>query len=372
MDYYTFNIIALIFLLYLSAFFSGSETALFALKKSDIHRFSLSQERREQTVYKVMLNPKRILITILIGNLFVNLILSAIATRMLLDRWEAYGHFISIALVTPVIIIFCEITPKVISINTHLGFSKRVIPQLQFFHRLFYPLRVLFLSMTNLLVGFLKLDSEADSSITKEELDMAVEIGENEGIIKEDEGAFIKNVLRFSGKDASNIMIPRNKAVFISSNATIDEAVEIFLKEGILRAPVYRTDLDTIVGLIDSRELVPYVMGIRKAKTVKRLIHDINHFPASRELGDLLADFLLKKIQIAIVIDEYGGTAGVVTLSSILSELMGKEFLQWEDIYKPDILKMDGTTCIISGDMQIEDFIINFKETIETKNSGKL
>jgi putative hemolysin len=369
MDTIALNLIALSCMLLLSAFFSGSETALFSLKMSELHELTLSGLRREKAIARIMAHPEKILITILLGNLLVNLIFSAISTILLLDIWGKYGHFISIALVTPIIIVMCEITPKIISINTQLAFSKKIIPLLSLFHRLFFPLRIFLLSFTEFVIKLFRLRSKKDSAITSEELGIAVRMGEREGSIEKQEGAFIKNVLLFSKKEASNVMYPRNKAVFIPHDATIQDALKIFLENRITRAPVYRDDLDHVVGVLDSRMLLSYALGERKAKSIRRLIRDIVYFPASKELGDLLNDFLSKKIQIAIVVDEYGGTAGVVTLSAILSELMGRKFIRREAGYKPEIRKTDDESYIISGDMQVEDFNFNFSENIQTTES---
>lgn len=316
-----------------------------------------------------MKNPQKILITILIGNLLVNLFFSAITTTLFLGIWGEYGHFISIALVTPLIIIFCEITPKIVSINTYTSFSRRVIPYLNFFHGLFFPLREIFLLISNLLTRLFRIRVNEGSRVTEEELKMAVTMGESEGVIKRGEGRFIKNVLRFSRKEASNVMYPRNQMIFIPLDTTIEEAVDIFLENRIIRAPVYKDDMDTIVGVLDSRALVPYVQGLKKTVTINKLVHSVDHYPASKELGGLLSEFLEKKTQIAVVIDEYGGTDGVVTLSSILSELMGKKFTQWEQEYKPKILSKSEKASVISGDMQVHDFNDNFGENIQTTES---
>jgi putative hemolysin len=369
MDTISLNLIILLCILFLSAFFSGSETALFSLKSSELHELQLSGNKRERAIARIMAHPEKILITILLGNLLVNMIFSAISTILLLDIWGEYGHFISIAIVTPIIIVLCEITPKIIAINTQLSFSKKINPLLNLFHKMLFPLRIFLLYFAEIVIKLFKLKSEDDKTITSEELGMAVKMGESEGAIKKHEGAFIKNVLLFSKKEAANIMYPRTKAVFIPYESTIEDALKIFLENGITRAPVYKEDLDHIVGVLDSRKLLPYVLGTRKADNIKKMILDISHFPASKELGDLLSDFLLKKIQIAIVVDEYGGTAGVVTLSTILSELMGKKFIRREYEHRPVVRKIADESYVISGDMQIEDFNFNFNESIQTTES---
>jgi CBS domain containing-hemolysin-like protein len=165
-----------------------------------------------------------------------------------------------------------------------------------------------------------------------------------------------------------NVMIPRTKAVFIPIDCSISKAIKIFKETGAVRAPVYRDDIDTVVGVLDSRELIPYIRGYKKAKTIGGLIHDMVHYPATKGLDELLSDFLRKKIQIAIVVDEYGGTQGVVTLSSIVSELLGENEV-WEKVSKPAIRKVDDHSWTIPGNLQIDDYNDYFEENIQTKET---
>ena len=371
MEIIIIEIIFLIIFVVLSAFFSGSETAIFSLKKSDLHRYSFSSDHLEKAIARSMINPQKILITILIGNLFVNLAFSALSTKLLLLKWQAYGHFISIALVTPFMIVFCEISPKVLAINSYESVSRKAYPVLKFFHYFFSPLRAFLLLITDTMIRIFNLEL-SHRMITEDELGIIVNAGEDEGVIDKDEGDIIKNVLRFSKKEASNIMFPRNHAVFIPWNATVKEAMDIFLDSDVIRAPVYRDDLDHVVGMIDSRELLPAYMGYKKTKKITGYIHDIHFFPASRELNDLLADFLEKRIQIAVVVDEYGGTAGIVTLNSILAVLMGKGFNRWEVDSKPDIIKIQHGVTVVSGDMQIVDFNFRFESELFSINADTI
>lgn len=362
-------IVLILILLLLSAFFSGSETALFSLKTGDILRLRKSKKKKNLRIAKIMRAPQKILISILIGNLFVNMFLSALSTDLLINEMGEYGHFIAIGIITPLIIIFCEITPKVIAVNNYEQFSKNIITLLYIFHKLIFPFRLIFVSITNLIIKIFRINVSNETSITEDELNMAVTLSQSKGVIGEQEGGFIKNVLKFSKKEAENIMIPRNEVVSISSNITIDAAYEIFQNSSVVRAPVFEDDMDHIVGQIDARDLVPYILGYKKAKTITRLIQPIVHYPSSKELGELLSDFLKNKIQIAVVIDEYGGTAGIVTLSSIISELMGDEFALTDERKKPEIKKISIDSYVISGEMQISDFTDEFKEKIKSSEA---
>ncbi len=371
MDQIYLEIFTLIVCLVLSAFFSGSESALFSLKKSDLHRFSHSHLKKEKAIYTFMKDPQKILITILTGNLFVNLVVSTLTTNLLLQVWRHWGDAISIAIVTPLILIFCEISPKIIALNSYEKASKKVLPFLRFFHFILTPVRALLLLFTNMMIKMfnLKLTHKA---ITRDELKLAVKLGEQQGVIGKDEGAFIQNVLRFAKKDAANIMFPRSSAVFIPYGTSMKDAMKAFLDSGVIRIPVYKNDIDHVIGMVDSRELIPYHLGHKKARNINRFIQEIKFFPASRDLHDLLNDFLAEGIQIAIVVDEYGGTAGVVTLNKLLSELMGRDMTRWEDYSSHGIKKIDDGVSIISGELQIEDFNAAFGESLESQNADTI
>ncbi len=361
----------LVVCLVLSAFFSGSESALFSLTRSDLHRFSNSRLRKERAIYTFMKDPQKILITLLTGNLFVNLVLSMLSTSLLLQVWPRWGDVISIAILTPLIIIFCEISPKIIAINSYEKASKKALPFLRFFHFILTPVRALLLFFTNMMIRILNLKL-THKAITRDELKLAVKLGEEKGVIGKDEGAFIQNVLRFAKKDAANIMFPRSSAVFLPYGSSIRDAMKLFIESGVIRIPVYQSDIDHVIGMVDSRELIPYHLGYKKAPSINRFIQEIKFFPASRELHDLLNDFLAGGIQIAIVVDEYGGTAGVVTLNKLLSELMGRDMTRWEDFARHAIRRIDDSLSVISGELQIDDFNAAFGEELKSQNADTI
>lgn len=356
---------ALALSLILSAFFSGTETALFSLRKSDLYRFQHSTRSSENYIAHIMQRPQHILITLLLGNLFVNLTSTALATKIMMDVFKNYGHFISIAIMMPLIILLCEILPKMVSMQNNIMVARVVLVPVKFFHAILWPMRVILVSIINVLSGVFKINTSRWDTITAEELDMAIRLGEIEGVLNKEEGNFIKNVLRFSRKEALNVMIPRTQAHFIPLQASVKEAMEIFQRSGAVRLPVYDGDIDNVVGVIDSRELLPYVKGYKKFSGIKKFLMSIVHYPGSKKLDELLSDFLKRKIQIAIVMDEYGGTAGVVTLGTILSEIIGREYV-WEDARKSDVRITKEKTAVISGEMQIDDFNADFGDEIDS------
>jgi len=371
MDYLIFHILIILFLMLFSAFFSGTETALFSLKKADLHRLSSSNKYMDQAIADTMTEPDKILITILIGNLFVNITISSLTTTIMLKYFNNYGHILSIILITPLIIILCEITPKVVAIYFHLGISKITFPLLSLFHKIITPLRRIIMFFTDMLIKWFNLELK-HSSITEDELGHVIIKGEEQGILDKKESDIIKNVMRFSKREASNIMYPRNHSIFLPEGCGIVKAMKIITENDIVRVPVYRNDFDNIIGVIDSRDIISPYLGLQKSRNINKYIKPIDFFPFSKDLNELLNDFLAKKIQIAIILDEYGGTAGIATLNSILSAILGKEFGKWETYKKNEVRNIGTGHYIAYGEMQIDLFNSFFNVEFRSSNSDTI
>lgn len=370
MDYILLHLIILIILLILSAFFSCSETALFSMKKADLHRFSESKNYSEKSVARLMKEPDKIMITLILGNLFVNLSLTAITTSFMLNYFGHYGHLITIAFITPLIIILSEITPKIVAINNYISLSIILFPAINLFNKITFPVRYLIIIFTNLFIKMLDLNLQ-HSNLTEDELGHVITTGEKQGVINKQESHIIKNVLRFKTKEASNVMYPRNQAVFIQYGSTVEDAIALTFENEIIRIPVYKNDPDNVVGIIDSRDILSAYI-VNKKKKINKFIRPVEFYPFSKDLDELLNDFLKKKIQIAVIADEYGGTAGIVTLNSILSALLGKDFGKWESSRRTMFKVIDDNKYTVSGEMQLDEFNIHFNLNLHSSNSDTI
>lgn len=366
-----FHLAVLFILLSLSAFFSGTEAALFSLKKADLYRLSRSSKPGENRISRYMAEADKVLITLLTGNLFVNLSLTALTTSFLLSYFGHYGHFISIAFITPLIIIFGEITPKIMAIHSYMDVSRYAFPVYRIFHKILSPVRYIIILITDIVIRVFNLKLE-HSLLTTEELGHVVSSGEKLGLIDKKESDIIKNMIRFTRREASNIMYPRNQALFIQKGSSISEAMDLFIENEIVRIPVYGEDFDDIIGMIDTRDIISCHLGYKKSRSIDKFIQPVEFFPFSKDLSELLNDFLKKKIQIAIVVDEYGGTAGVVTLNSILSSLLGSGFGGWDTPKKYNIKPLENNMFIVSGDTQIDEFNSFFNTSFTSSNSDTI
>ena len=370
MNYILLHLIMFIILLIFSAFFSCSETALFSFKKADLHRFSESKKSREKSIARLMKEPDKIMITLILWNLFVNLSLTALATSFMLNFFGHYGHIITMAFLTPLIIILSEITPKIVAVNRYVSVSIFLFPLINVFDKITFPVRYFIIQFTNIFIKLLDLNLQ-HSNLTDEELGHVITTGEKQGVIDRQESQIIKNVLRFKKKEASNVMYPRNQAVFIQYGSTVNDAMALIIENEIVRIPVFKNDPDNIVGVIDSRDIISIYLGNKK-KTINKFIRPVEFFPFSRDLNELLNDFLKKKIQIAVIVDEYGGTAGIVTLNSILSALLGKNFSKWENSRKAQVKVIDDNNYTVSGEMQLDEFNFYFNLNLYSNNSDTI
>jgi CBS domain containing-hemolysin-like protein len=167
-------------------------------------------------------------------------------------------------------------------------------------------------------------------------------------------------------------MYPRNHAIFIPMGCSIKNAMKIINENDIVRIPVYRKDLDDIVGVIDARDIISPYLGYTRNRTIDKYIKPVDFFPFSKDLNELLNDFLVKKIQIAVVVDEYGGTAGLVTLNSILSAILGKEFGKWETYRKNEVKTISENHYIVYGEMQLDEFNSFFESDFISNNSDTI
>jgi putative hemolysin len=355
----------------LSSFFSGSETSLFSIDKSQLIIYKTSDDKLEKGIYRFMQRPDHILITILMGNLFANFLLTVISTNLLMEQYGSAGHIIAILVVTPVTILLLEIIPKVLALNYSQTIARYIYLPLKVIHFLLWPARIIIALFTAAFMKIFRIKLRHDH-ITVSELSHAVAQSEEGGALERREGLFIRNIMRFSYLDGTEVMFPRNKTLFLPHNTSVKEAVSQLLENDLVRAPVYRKDLDNVIGLVDLRDLLPYFHGVKKSKTIKPVINSITFYPSSRSVNELLEDFLHEGIQMAILLDEYGGTDGVLTLNQLLSSIMGKEYSKYEIDTKDDIRYATEHFTVISAKMLLHDFNEAFDTNLTSIHSDSI
>lgn len=315
--------------LILSATYSGSEVAFFSLV-NQIDKLKTDGEsgRQDTRILKMLQKPRRLLATILIGNTFANIVSSVLAA-VITGKIVAYYGFppaivytVEIVALTFMILILSEITPKIIAINNPLKVSRKMSGFIYTNFILFSPVSKLIANSTMSLERSLP---KPNNKMTAEDLKTMAEMSEQEGSIKGDEREIIENVIEFGNITVREIMTSRVNIIAVPLAATLREVLELIQEQGLSRMPLYENDLDNILGVIYSKDILPYINTDLEESPInwKTIARKALFIPATKKLDDLLRDFQHEKTHIAIVVDEYGGTEGIVTLDDILEEIVG-------------------------------------------------
>lgn len=343
------ELLALIALLFLSAFFSGSEIALFSSNKIRIRKLMEEGNKSAEVVNWLLEHPNRLLATILVGNNIVNISATVLATSLAINLFGSTGLGIATGAMTFLILVFGEITPKGFAAKNAERIALIVARPMYLLVNLLFPL-VRFLTMlTNFMIKAIGGEpKEVSPFITEEEIKMLVEMGEEEGVIEREEKEMINSVFEFGDKNAREVMIPRISMDAIDVNSTLEEALKAALKTRHSRLPVYEGSMDNIVGMLHSKDLLHYIRERRYEGTVREILRPVHYVPENKRLDDLLKEFQKTKTHMAIVVDEYGGTAGLVTLEDILEEIVG-EILDEYDAVETNIQVLDERTALVEA-----------------------
>ena len=338
--------ISFLFLLLLSAFFSSSETAYFNLRK---HRGDLSNK-----VKNIINEPEKLLITILTGNTFVNIALGSLAA-IVTHRYfgdSSSAILFEVLIVSIAILIFGEILPKIIALHN----SEKLAELFKFPMKILLFLFTPFVYASKIITkipNLLPINKEKIFD-SEEELKILTEIGEKEGTLQEEESDIIQSIFDFKDKHVREIMKPRVDMIAVESNSSIDDVMDLISNKQFSKIPVYKENIDKIVGIIYAKDILPYLMGSRPNISIIKLARAPFFVPETKEIDDLMEDFKNKKMNIAIAVDEWGGTSGLITLEDIVEEVLG----EIQDPYDTDqslIFKQKDGNMIIDGKITIYD-----------------
>jgi len=340
-------------LLYLSAVFSGSETAYFSLT-----RLELEEMDPGSRVRRLMERPERLLIAILLGNTLVNVAVGSLGALVALSLARAAGYSESITItlevgvVTFVILICGEVAPKMYAVQRNAVFARRGAPLLAAFMVAARP-------AVNALSAILKLagnplTSDERPFVTAEELRTIVAVSEERGTLEEDERDMIDSVMEFGDTVVREIMVPRVDMVCLEDATTVAEAVQLSKEKGFSRLPVFHDDVDHIVGVLYAKDLLKLSLEDDRDRSVVHFVRAPTYTPESKGAGDLLREMQRKRIHISIVVDEYGGTAGLVTLEDLIEEIVG-EIRDEYDVEKPLVRVVNRSTLIADGVVRLDE-----------------
>tara|TARA_B100000674_G_scaffold97203_1_gene69827 strand:+ start:2173 stop:3378 length:1206 start_codon:yes stop_codon:yes gene_type:complete len=336
----------------LSAFLSGSEVAFFSLKSSDIQ--NLKNDDSNNDLIKLIERPNLLLATILILNNFINvgiIILSAYfaSTLIYLPENLILQFFIQVIIITFFLVLFGEVTPKIYARANSKNFAKMVSKPFVLVQKLIYPLALLLVSTTKIIN---KIFEKKYKEVTVDEISKVLKLAETD--TTDEEARMLKSIIEFGNIDVKEVMKSRMDIVAIEKSTSFNDVIQIVIRSGFSRIPVYVNNLDDVVGILYIKDLIPFLD--EKNVNWTKFCREAYYVPETKMINDLLKEFQINKNHIAIVVDEYGGTSGMVTLEDILEEIVGEindEFDAEENIYS----KLDNNNFIFEGKLSLIDFL---------------
>ena len=349
-----FQLIVLVVLLILSAFFSSAETSLTTFNRIRMRTLADEGNKRAARILKVTEDSGKMLSAILIGNNVVNLSASSIATTLALRLFGSVGAGIATGILTVLILIFGEISPKTLATLHAEKLAMAYSGIIQFLMMLLTPVINVINKLSNLFLFLLRVDpNKSRDMMTEEELKTIVDVSHESGVIETEEREMIHNVFDFSDALAREIMTPRIDMTFVKSDSTYHEILEIYREDHYTRMPVYEETTDHVIGILNMKDLLLY--------------EDVDHFSVSNILrepfftyekkntAELFLEMQTKSINLAIVLDEYGITAGMVTMEDLLEEIVGEIHDEYDGNEEAQLTKISDTEYIAAGSMNLED-----------------
>ena len=344
---------ALIACVALSAFFSASETAFTSANRVRLKTMSQSGDRRAELALSLAEDYDRLLTTILVGNNIVNIAGTALAT-VLFTAWVGrMGPTLSTIVMTVLVLIFGEVSPKTIAKESPEKFAMFAAPALRAMSAVLLPVNALFKSWKRLLSRLFKPDTSGGH--IEAELMTLVDEAEHEGDMDEHEGELIRSAIEFNDdRDILSVLTPRVDVTALEDTATVEEAANLFREAGYSRVPVYHEDMDHIVGILHEKDF--YLRVHEGCQNITEMMKPPVWAPATLKLQKLLKLFQEEKTHIVIVVDEFGGTEGIVTMEDVLEELVG-EIYDEHDEEEREIVSLEDGSWLVDGGMQLEELM---------------
>ena len=344
------SVLIIIFCVLFSGYFSATETAFSSLNRIRVKNLAEKGDKKAKLVLDMLENFDSLLSTILIGNNIVNIACASVATLLFVRLLgEEQGPSVATIVITIVVLIFGEVTPKSIAKESPEKFAMFAAPFLNVLMIMLTPFNFLFIQWKKLISKIFH--TENDYSITEEELLTIVEEAEQEGRIDEQESSLIRSAIEFSEQEAIDILTPRIDIVGVPHDATKEEIAQVFEETNYSRLPVYKESIDHIIGILYQKDF--YNLDDEET-SFEHIIRPALFITESKKIGELLQELQNKKSHIAIVLDEYGGTTGIVTLEDILEELVGEIWDEHDEVIN-EIEKISDTEYIVHGSTNLED-----------------
>ena len=348
------GILAIVVLIGLSAFFSSSEIAMFSLPQHRVDSLVDDGVTGAKTIRNLKANPHRLLVTILVGNNIVNVAMTSIATALFAVYLSRGQSVLATTFgITTLVLIFGESAPKSYAVENTESWALRIARPLKASEYALYPLVVLFDYITRGINRLTGGEAALESTyVTRDEIQDIIETGEQEGVIDEEEREMLDRIFRFNNTIAKEVMTPRLDVTAVAKSASVEEAIERCVHADHERVPVYDGNLDNIVGIISIRDFVRELHYSEGEPSLERVVQPTLHVPESKNADELLAEMQDNRLQMVIVIDEFGTTEGIITLEDMVEEIVG-DILEGDE---PEPIEfLDENVAFVQGEVNIDE-----------------
>jgi putative hemolysin len=352
----SYEIAALVVLVLLAAFFAASEAALVGVSRLRARAMMERGVRRANAVLRLVENKNTFLTSILIGNTIVLLIADSLATYVFIEAGIPNGAIISTIVMTFVLLLFGEIIPKTVAVSDNERWALRLAPTMRRAAWILTPLVWLFQTLTNLILRPFGLKHAHQIFVTEEDIRAIVNVGAEQNVLEEQEREMIHSVIEFGDTIVREVMTPRPNVVAVSLDDSPRKALDIVIAEGYSKLPVYQESKDDIVGMVHDRELlISLANGSLSSVPLRQLMRPVVHVPENKKIAELLREMQRDKFTMAIVVDEYGGTAGLVTMEDLLEEIVGEIRDEHDEEEEEPVRMVNDQEAVVDSGVNIED-----------------
>ena len=352
----TVYLVIFIVCLLLSAFFSSSETAFTALQRIRVEHLVSTKVPGAARIARMMQHPEKLLSAILTGNNLVNTAAAALATVLAVSVWGEQGILIATIGVTIILLVFCETTPKIIAAHNAERTAIRLARPVEVAQAVFTPAVLALSSIASRLIKMAGGEPVSRSLVSEEEIRTMISVGHKEGTVEEAEAEMLHNVFDFGDRPVREVMVPRPEVVAIEQGSTVADFLALYAESPLSRFPIYEENMDNVVGILSIKDvLMALAKGtIDNQSAIDDLIRPSYFTPETKHINELFAEMRDNNYRMAVIVDEYGGTAGVVSLSRLVEEIVGQVGDELASVEK-EYEAINEYTFQVDGSMRIEE-----------------
>lgn len=359
----------LLLLLLLSAIFSGTETAYFSLSRVYLKKLEKTGNKSGRRVLTLLRKPRHLLVGLLLGNTFVNIAFSSLSTLYAIELSKLTPNLgiswvitIQVIITTVMLMIFGEIIPKLVALASADRFSLVMSLPLKIYLMLVYPLVMIFVGLNRIVSKKHMVDRHLNQRFTTEEFHKLIQSESSKHSLEEHEKKMLVGLFRFKDTEISEIYVPRVRIAAIEENQSLEELKDLIVSSGYSRIPVFKETIDDIIGIIYVKDLLLHP----ERKSIKDHMRPVWFVTENMKIQALLNQFKIKKLQVAVVVDEYGGTSGIISLEDILEEIVGEIHDEYDREETREIVKMNDSSYVLSGSYSIRQFNHEFASDLDT------